>query len=116
MSWRSVFFFQAEDGIRDYKVTGVQTCALPIFVPTDAPGYRPGKPEDKMGLRASNTVAITFEELRLPAQRLLGDEGMGFGYAMGRSTWAGWASRPRRLGSPGARARTPSPTAGRAPR
>src|SRR5256885_5676277 len=28
---RRFFFFQAEDGIRDYKVTGVQTCALPIF-------------------------------------------------------------------------------------
>src|SRR2546426_8677085 len=28
----SSFFFQAEDGIRDYKVTGVQTCALPIFL------------------------------------------------------------------------------------
>src|SRR5256885_3090339 len=27
------FFFQAEDGIRDYKVTGVQTCALPIYLP-----------------------------------------------------------------------------------
>src|SRR5256885_6207679 len=27
------FFFQAEDGIRDYKVTGVQTCALPISAP-----------------------------------------------------------------------------------
>src|SRR5256885_12033131 len=27
-----LFFCQAEDGIRDYKVTGVQTCALPIFV------------------------------------------------------------------------------------
>src|ERR1039457_765584 len=27
------FFFQAEDGIRDYKVTGVQTCALPILIP-----------------------------------------------------------------------------------
>src|SRR5256885_9117456 len=26
-----IFFFQAEDGIRDYKVTGVQTCALPIL-------------------------------------------------------------------------------------
>src|SRR6266850_2843753 len=26
------FFFQAEDGIRDYKVTGVQTCALPIWI------------------------------------------------------------------------------------
>src|SRR3989454_9420437 len=30
------FFFQAEDGIRDYKVTGVQTCALPIFFLHDA--------------------------------------------------------------------------------
>src|SRR5256885_1142216 len=30
ISRRMVFFFQAEDGIRDYKVTGVQTCALPI--------------------------------------------------------------------------------------
>src|SRR5205807_2973636 len=30
---RQSFFFQAEDGIRDYKVTGVQTCALPISLP-----------------------------------------------------------------------------------
>src|SRR5256885_5875717 len=29
------FFFQAEDGIRDYKVTGVQTCALPISLILD---------------------------------------------------------------------------------
>src|SRR5690606_39732982 len=29
----SFFFFQAEDGIRDFHVTGVQTCALPIFAP-----------------------------------------------------------------------------------
>src|SRR5256885_11748548 len=28
------FFFQAEDGIRDYKVPGVQTCALPISTPS----------------------------------------------------------------------------------
>src|SRR5256885_285491 len=32
---RSCFFFQAEDGIRDYKVTGVQTCALPICFTRD---------------------------------------------------------------------------------
>src|SRR5256885_12466917 len=32
MSLLFFFFFQAEDGIRDYKVTGVQTCALPISV------------------------------------------------------------------------------------
>src|SRR5688500_19925495 len=31
--YASSFFFQAEDGIRDYKVTGVQTCALPISEP-----------------------------------------------------------------------------------
>src|ERR1039457_4243633 len=30
--WICYFFFQAEDGIRDYKVTGVQTCALPIYL------------------------------------------------------------------------------------
>src|SRR5689334_24300970 len=30
---RSIFFFQAEDGIRDGTVTGVQTCALPISAP-----------------------------------------------------------------------------------
>src|SRR5256885_250666 len=34
----AVFFFQAEDGIRDYKVTGVQTCALPIWL--DAEDWR----------------------------------------------------------------------------
>src|SRR5690606_39389816 len=33
----AVFFFQAEDGIRDFHVTGVQTCALPISVPSWAP-------------------------------------------------------------------------------
>src|SRR5437016_10808637 len=34
------FFFQAEDGIRDWSVTGVQTCALPIF-PLSCVGSRP---------------------------------------------------------------------------
>src|SRR3989454_12669233 len=32
VSFAFFFFFQAEDGIRDYKVTGVQTCALPIWL------------------------------------------------------------------------------------
>src|SRR5690625_6702837 len=36
------FFFQAEDGIRDGHVTGVQTCALPIFLEVHAP--RSGSP------------------------------------------------------------------------
>src|SRR5690554_7447923 len=33
------FFFQAEDGIRDADVTGVQTCALPISLPPPAPAH-----------------------------------------------------------------------------
>src|SRR2546430_13163493 len=32
-AWEFFFFFQAEDGIRDLTVTGVQTCALPISAP-----------------------------------------------------------------------------------
>src|SRR5690606_39530235 len=36
------FFFQAEDGIRDFHVTGVQTCALPIYR-RPPPGYVPGR-------------------------------------------------------------------------
>src|SRR6266496_6837688 len=35
------FFFQAEDGIRDLYVTGVQTCALPISCPRPASTHRP---------------------------------------------------------------------------
>src|SRR3712207_9284964 len=44
------FFFQAEDGIRDIGVTGVQTCALPIYVYRLQPGL-PGPP--RPGERAS---------------------------------------------------------------
>src|SRR5205823_5925776 len=53
-----------------------------FIVPTDTKGYTACKPEDKMGLRASNTAAIEMNDLRLPADHLLGDEGMGFVYAM----------------------------------
>src|SRR2546426_12407540 len=48
----------------------------------DVPGYRPGRPEDKMGRRASNAVAIALEDVRLPADHLLGEDGQGFRYAM----------------------------------
>ncbi|HMA40000.1 MAG TPA: acyl-CoA dehydrogenase family protein, partial [Gemmatimonadales bacterium] len=53
-----------------------------FIVPTSTPGYRAGAPEDKMGLRASNTTTIALEDLRLPADALLGEEGMGFVYSM----------------------------------
>jgi alkylation response protein AidB-like acyl-CoA dehydrogenase len=53
-----------------------------FIVPTSTPGYRAGAPEDKMGLRASNTSTVALEDLRLPADALLGEEGMGFVYSM----------------------------------
>src|SRR5256885_4377130 len=40
VGYSSCFFFQAEDGIRDYKVTGVQTCALPIFMAAKKSGSK----------------------------------------------------------------------------
>jgi len=53
-----------------------------FIVPTGAKGYLPGRPEDKMGLRASNTTTVTFEDLHLPGDALLGDEGRGLIYAL----------------------------------
>jgi alkylation response protein AidB-like acyl-CoA dehydrogenase len=56
---------------------------ISAFVITpDLPGFRVGKKEDKLGLRASPTVQISFDQMRVPANRLLGREGMGFVYAM----------------------------------
>ena len=45
-------------------------------------GLHVGKHEDKMGLRGSNTVGLTFEDLEIPAENLLGKEGDGFKLAM----------------------------------
>ncbi len=53
-----------------------------FIVPAATPGYVAGKAEDKMGLRASNTCTVTFQDMRLPADALLGEEGQGFAYAM----------------------------------
>ena len=48
----------------------------------DLPGFAVGKKEDKMGLRASPTVQLHFDNMRVPAQNLLGEPGLGFIYAM----------------------------------
>jgi alkylation response protein AidB-like acyl-CoA dehydrogenase len=41
-------------------------------------GFRPGKKEDKLGVRASDTSELVLEDCRIPAENLLGQEGMGF--------------------------------------
>ena len=53
-----------------------------FIVTPDLPGFNVGKKEDKMGLRASPTVQLTFDNLRVPASNLLGDPSQGFVYAM----------------------------------
>src|SRR5689334_16898948 len=53
-----------------------------FLVEKGTPGFRPGKKEDKLGLRASDTAELIFEDCVLPADALLGTEGEGFLDAM----------------------------------
>src|SRR3954465_15537446 len=53
-----------------------------FIVTPDLPGYSVGKKEDKMGLRASPTVQLRFDNMRVPKQNLLGEPAMGFIHAM----------------------------------
>jgi alkylation response protein AidB-like acyl-CoA dehydrogenase len=53
-----------------------------FIVTPDLPGFHVGKKEDKLGLRASPTVQLTFDNMRVPAANLLGAPNMGFIYAM----------------------------------
>ncbi len=53
-----------------------------FIIEKDFPGFGFGGKEDKMGLRASATGTLVFEDCRVPAENLLGDQGMGFKYFM----------------------------------
>jgi len=53
-----------------------------FIIPRETPGIIIGKEEDKMGHRASNTVELFFEDVKVPAENLLAKEGMGFIIAM----------------------------------
>ena len=53
-----------------------------FIVEKDTSGFIVGKDEKKMGLHGSRTVQLTFENMRIPAENLLGEEGQGFKIAM----------------------------------
>jgi hypothetical protein len=53
-----------------------------FLVPTATPGYKVTRIEDKMGQHASDTAQVLFEDCRVPAANLLGDEGMGLRIAL----------------------------------
>jgi len=53
-----------------------------FIVPKDTPGFKVGKPELKMGIRASTACELIFSNCRIPKENLVGQEGKGFGIAM----------------------------------
>jgi alkylation response protein AidB-like acyl-CoA dehydrogenase len=53
-----------------------------FLVERGTPGFRPGKKENKLGLRASDTAELIFEDCFVPADHLIGSEGSGFKDAM----------------------------------
>jgi len=58
---------------------GLGTRGLSAFVvEKGTPGFRAGKKENKLGLRASDTSELIFEDCEIPAENLLGEEGQGF--------------------------------------
>src|SRR5688500_19962775 len=74
-------FFQAEDGIRDYKVTGVQTCALPICRQSEVgqhPDHRRASSAELSGrgqLRGQLQDCLSHEAVRRSEERRVGKEG-----------------------------------------
>lgn len=60
------------------------------------PGFKPGKKEDKLGIRATDTAELIFEDVRVPQENLIGEEGQGYRQAMsildgGRVSIAGFS-------------------------
>ncbi|MCI2063196.1 MAG: acyl-CoA dehydrogenase family protein [Eubacteriaceae bacterium] len=63
------------------KDAGVKGMSM-FFVEKDTPGLSFGEHEDKMGIRTSSTCDVVFEDCRVPASAMIGEEGTGFETAM----------------------------------
>src|SRR5256885_7122226 len=93
------FFFQAEDGIRDYKVTGVQTCALPIWTGVACRRAAPCSPAGRayrpdFGLRPEARRALRrrpFKPSRIAGGPASPDQQVGRASGRGRGLVSGGA-------------------------
>lgn len=66
-----------------YARTGSEKYDISAFlVPTDAPGFVRAKKENKMGIRASDTMLLNLDDCRVPEENLLGEAGKGFRIAL----------------------------------
>jgi citronellyl-CoA dehydrogenase len=69
-----------------------------IIVPTDSPGFEVSRKLDKLGMRASDTGLLSFSDVRVPADHIIGTEGMGFQQQMAQFVvermWANYSSVP----------------------
>ncbi len=53
-----------------------------LLIDTDSEGYTKGQPFEKMGMKANDTCELFFEDVKVPKENLLGEEGKGFIYMM----------------------------------
>src|SRR3989454_1157000 len=93
------FFFQAEDGIRDYKVTGVQTCALPIsaVVAELERIRRAGEAIRSLGMRFNAGHALNYFNVE-PVARLPGVRELHIGHAIvSRAVFVGMREAVREM-------------------
>ena len=77
-AYAGVLICMARTGAADAGHRGISA----FLIEPHMAGFSTGKPEDKCGLRGSNTVSVILEDCRVPASHLLGEEGMGFRIAM----------------------------------
>ena len=62
-------------------LAGMRTTAkLLLVVDTKSPGYAVGRKLDKLGLKVSDTAELSFTDVQVPVENLLGEEGQGFSY------------------------------------
>ncbi len=86
------------NGIKNWITNGLNADYILVIAQTDPskghkgistfivekgmPGFSHGKKERKLGIRSSDTVSLTFENVKVPAANRIGDEGFGFKFAM----------------------------------
>jgi acyl-CoA dehydrogenase len=68
--------------VKTDPTAGAKDVSLIVLETADAPGFRVGRVLEKVGMKAQDTAELFFDDVLVPAQNLLGEEGAGYGYAM----------------------------------